>query len=513
MDIAADDGVDARANRPSSELTARPPEPSDAAEQVSRALRGHALVRAAHALKTPLAVIKGSATTLLSGVGRWDLAAQQEMLQLIDAQVDRLHDLVTGLLEVWRLESGLLPLQLEPICMRPFLEELALNWTSAAPAHPLRIALPDDLPTLPLDPERMRHALDRLIAWAVQCSAPDTAVSIEARVGAGELLLLLAWQSSAPPSEDQAYRLEPFALSASIDESASARLGLAPARAIICAHGGRIAAGAPAQAPHQMFEIALPLAPAPTPRPATPAVPRPAPARRLRSRERPVVLVAHDDPHFARYLRANLEDQGYRALVAPNAAQFIRLLDLEDPDLVLLDGGHPNRAHTSTLQLLRECGEVPAIVLGDSDEAECVRALDLGAADYLARPFGLPELLARVRVALRSSARGVASEEPEPLFQSGDLTIDFAQREVSVGGRAVRLSRTEYNLLRALAEHAGRVLTHEMLLERVWGPGYGREVEFLWVYVRRLRRKIEPDPRHPRYILTVPGVGYRLAQL
>lgn len=532
MDIAADDGVDARAHRSTNEVIAHAPEPSTreepcgvyaAGEPEIRALRGRALARAAHALKTPLAVIKGSATTLLSNAGRWDLATQQEMLQLIDGQVDRLHELVTGLLDVWRLEGALLPVRLEPTCVLPFLEELALGWADAAPTHPVRLVLPAQLPSVPLDPQRMRQALDRLIAYAIQAASPGTSVTIEARVGAGELLLLVGWRAFAPPSEALAQLLEPFSPGDGADESADTSLGLATARAIIHAHGGRIAPGGRTPAVHQAFEIVLPLGAATasgTPASGTPASGGavPAPLRRVPSRghgrrERPVVLIADDDQHLARYLRANLEAQGYRALVAPNALQMARVLDLEDPNLVLLDATLTGKVRTTTPQLLHECGDVPTIVLGGSDEAECVRALDLGATDYLAKPFGLQELLARVRAALRSAAHEGAGDGPKEPFQTGDLVIDFAQRQVSVGGCVVQLSRTEYNLLRVLAEHAGRVLTHGMLLEQVWGPGYGHEVEFLWVYARRLRRKIEPDPHQPRYLLTVPGVGYRLAQV
>ncbi|HEY7834476.1 MAG TPA: winged helix-turn-helix domain-containing protein [Ktedonobacterales bacterium] len=232
---------------------------------------------------------------------------------------------------------------------------------------------------------------------------------------------------------------------------------------------------------------------------------------------RPVVVVAERDAHLARLVRATLDERGYRVLLADDARRLGRLLDQEDPDLVLLDARLDARlsdaAGGALAPVLRGPGSVPVIVLGAGTEAECVRALDHGAHDYLGRPFGLGELLARVRAALRAGAREQHPAVPEPPFRSGDLAIDYAQRLVRMGERTVPLSRTEFKLLRELARHAGRVLAHEQLLERVWGPGYGQEVEFLWVYVRRLRRKIEPDPRHPCYILTVPGVGYRLAQL
>ncbi len=162
---------------------------------------------------------------------------------------------------------------------------------------------------------------------------------------------------------------------------------------------------------------------------------------------------------------------------------------------------------------IREFSAVPVIMLSAKrEEGECVRALDLGAADYLGKPFGMAELLARVRVALRPHGQPLPRDAQSTIFTSGDLTIDFAQRQVRVAGRDVQLSRTEYKLLTVLAQHAGMVLTHELLLEKVWGPGYNREMDFIWVYIRRVRRKIEPDPSQPQYILTVPGVGYKLAR-
>jgi len=153
------------------------------------------------------------------------------------------------------------------------------------------------------------------------------------------------------------------------------------------------------------------------------------------------------------------------------------------------------------------------MLCNESDEDQHVRYLDMGADDFVVKPFSIKELLARARVLLRRRSASEPTVQGEPLFATGDLLIDFAQRQVSIGDRPVQLSRTEYKLLSVLAQNAGRVMTHELLLERVWGAEYNREVDFIWVYISRLRRKIEPDPRHPRYILTVPDVGYKLVKL
>jgi DNA-binding response OmpR family regulator len=149
----------------------------------------------------------------------------------------------------------------------------------------------------------------------------------------------------------------------------------------------------------------------------------------------------------------------------------------------------------------------------DGDEDEHLRYLDIGADDFVVKPFSIKELLARVRVLLRRRAASEQTAPGETLFATGDLLMDFAQRQVFIEDRPVQLSRTEYKLLNVLAQNVGRVMTHELLLERVWGAEYNREVDFIWVYISRLRRKIEADPRHPRYILTVPDVGYKLVKL
>jgi DNA-binding response OmpR family regulator len=301
-------------------------------------------------------------------------------------------------------------------------------------------------------------------------------------------------------------------------------LGLALARACAEVHGGRVWAEPSEGAPGLTLLAAFPLVPpgrmlgGHTPQQVSPpsapieAIP-PLRERLPVARAHQVVLVAHADPPLARYLRANLEEQHFHAPMASDLAEVWRLIELEEPDLILVESDLPGLGGADALQRLRTQARVPIIALARRHEArECARALNQGASDYIAQPFSTEELVARVRAALRATPPSSQTEQPEPFFQSGDLAIDYAQRAVSVAGQPISLSKTEFKLLRTLAHHAGMVLPHEALLERVWGPGYQHEVEFVWVYIRRLRRKIEPDPAHPRFILTVPGVGYRLVR-
>ena len=218
------------------------------------------------------------------------------------------------------------------------------------------------------------------------------------------------------------------------------------------------------------------------------------------------ILVVDDEAQIRRFLRFGLEAQGYGVLEAASAGDALREAVRQRPELVVLDLGLPDREGFDVLSALREWSAVPVLVLSvRSREAEKVRAFDLGADDYVVKPFGMPELLARIRAALRRrSAAG------EPLFRAGGLEVDLARRIVRVEGAEVRLSPKQYRLLQVLVVHAGKVVTHRQLLGEVWGDAHRDDVQYLRVFVRKLRGRLEADPARPRYLLTELGVGYRL---
>ena len=223
------------------------------------------------------------------------------------------------------------------------------------------------------------------------------------------------------------------------------------------------------------------------------------------------VLVVDDEPRYVRWITVNLRASGYRVLTAADGQTALDLTAGERPDLVLLDIGLPVLNGLEVCRRIREFSTVPIIMLtAKAAEADKVAGLDAGADDYLPKPFGPPELMARLRAALRR-ARYAESPTAEPMFQYGDLAIDFARHAVSRAGAPVTLTPTEYKLLVQLARHAGRVMVPEELLTAVWGPEYRDETQHVRLYVSRLRRKIEPDPEQPRYVLTKPGIGYLFA--
>lgn len=219
------------------------------------------------------------------------------------------------------------------------------------------------------------------------------------------------------------------------------------------------------------------------------------------------VLIVDDEPETRKYVGANLRVRGYDVLTAADGREALKLIGEQSVDLVILDITLPGMDGFSVCEALRRQATIPVMMLSArGQERDIVRALDLGADDYLTKPFGADELLARVRAVLRRMRQ--LAPAPRPALSVDELTIEFGHRQVLCGGHTIALTATEYDLLAYLALNAGRVLTHHQLLQAVWGPEYGEETEYLWAYIRRLRRKIEPNPRSPRYILTQPGVGY-----
>lgn len=221
----------------------------------------------------------------------------------------------------------------------------------------------------------------------------------------------------------------------------------------------------------------------------------------------PRVLVVDDDPAMRRFLRSALNDEEYSVFDAADGTAALTAAAAIRPDLIILDTGLPDSDGIEVVRKLREFVKRPIIVLTEeSTEAQKIAALDAGADDYLTKPFGIGELLARLRVMLRHVA-GIETAEP---FRSGDLIVDLANRLVTVGGQPVQLTPTEYEILKALVTATGKVLTHHQLLRQVWGRGYEAESHMLRVNISNLRHKIEPDQARPTYILTESGIGYRL---
>ncbi len=220
------------------------------------------------------------------------------------------------------------------------------------------------------------------------------------------------------------------------------------------------------------------------------------------------ILIIDDEPQIRRFLKASLGAHDYDVVEAGDGKSAVKACTVESPDLVILDLGLPDIDGLEVISQIREWSQVPIIVLSiRSDESDKVDALDRGANDYVTKPFGMAELMARMRVILRQAAGSESADDP--VIRAANLEIDLSKRLVSLNGTPVRLSRKEYNLLRILISHPNKVISHQQILTEVWGPGYVEETQYLRVYIGHLRQKLEADPANPKVFITEPGVGYR----
>jgi two-component system, OmpR family, KDP operon response regulator KdpE len=222
-----------------------------------------------------------------------------------------------------------------------------------------------------------------------------------------------------------------------------------------------------------------------------------------------VIIVIEDDPAIRRFLRTGLSSQGFSVFEADTGKQGIIEAGIRKPNLIILDLGLPDMDGSQVIKAIREWSSIPIIILSArSSEQTKIDALDAGADDYLTKPFGFGELLARIRVALRHTNRSMESESE--VFSRGNLKIDLLNRIVSVDGTEVHLTPIQFRLLSVLVQHAGKVLTHKQILKEVWGPSYQENAHYLRIYMSQLRHKLEADPTQPEYLITESGVGYRL---
>lgn len=488
--------------------------------------RAETLAMAAHELRTPLAIIKGCATTLLSGSARWEPLIQREMLQMIDAQSDHLYDVLNTLLDVWRFDAGTQPLHLAHIQIAELLLQTVKRWQNHTQEYQFILDLPPNIPTVVCDALRIEQVLNHLLNNAIAYASQQKIIRLQLEANENEARISISDEGIGIASEhlerifERFYRVQPIE-EATHQTSSHSGLGLAAARATIEAHNGKIWAESAGPGQGSTFCFTLPFAThgsrsvAPSSLMANAlSVPQGSTrASALKQDRQAGIFVAENDTRFARYIRAHLEEYQYKVYVMTNGLQLLRQIDLEEPDMLIISTQLADISGIELLQRVRDFSQVPVMMLcTDCHEDERVQLFDFGCDDLLVKPFGIKEMLSRVRALLRRQTGPTERSVKSSVFKTGELQIDYAQHLVTVQEKPVQLSRTEYKLLSVLAQNAGMVMTHELLLERVWGPEYNRDVDFIWVYISRLRRKIEADSRSPKYILTVPDVGYKLTK-
>ena len=459
-------------------------------------LRTEFLGLVSHELREPLAAIRGSAVTLLEDSTALDPAEMREFHRIIVAQSGHMRGLIGDLLDAGRLDSGTLSVAPEPSELAELVERARDTFVGGGGRHGIVVDLPIDLPRAMADRRRVVQVLNNLFANAARHAPESSPIRVAAALEGGHVAVAVSDEGRGMAPE-QLPRL--FEKHAGAGSKAGYGLGLAICKGLVEAHGGRIRAESAGPGLGATVTFTLPVAGEPA---AAAAADPPA---GWQAGETVRILVVDDDPRTLRSVRDTLTGAGYAPLVTGEPGELAHLIRSERPRLVLLDLVLPGQDGIELMEQVPELSDLPVIFISGYGRDETVAAaLEAGAADYIVKPFSPTELVARVRAAIRRH------EEPQP-FVSGALAIDYERRQVSVGGEPVDLTATEFDLLRVLALNAGRVVTYETLLRRVWAGRSSADTNLVRIFVRNLRRKIGEDAANPAWIFNQRGVGYRMA--
>ena len=471
-------------------------------EEVER-LRNEFLAMVSHELRTPLTTIKGCTSVVLNSTSPPNISELLQYFRMIDEQSDNLRDLVNNLLDMTQIEAGALSVTPEPTDVKALVEEAKLAFVRRVALNPIEVNLASDLPPVAADRQRIVQVLNNLLSNASMYSHAGSPISVGASQDDFYVVISVTDEGRGITANQLPSLFKKF--SRSDDEgrepsTAGEGLGLAICKGIVEAHGGRIWAESGGAGRGTRITFSIPEAVRELASDATAVV----------SGDERRILAVDDEPQVLRLLRNILEDHGYKPFGTGNLDEMMHLLEMERPHLVLMDLIVPGTSGFEMMKRIREVSEVPIIFLSANDQEEnVVKALGMGADDYIVKPFSSTELVARVEACLRKRGSAVTDEPRQP-YRQAELTIDYVDRAVTLSDRPVPLTATEYKLLFELSINAGRVLTHDQILERVWGPEYSGGGNLVRVFVGNLRRKLEDDARKPKYIFTEPRVGYRM---
>ena len=481
--------------------------------------RAEFLGMVSHELRTPLSTIKGSATTLLEAAADLDPAEMLQFFRIINQQADYMRDLIGDLLDVARIETGTLPVAAGIVEVAGLVDEARNTFRRGGGRHEIQVELPPDLPLVTADRRRIVQVLNNLLSNAARHSPDSSPVRVSAVREDFQVAVSVADEGRGIIAERLPHlfrKFSPVEGNEGRGDLEGSGLGLAICKGIVEAHGGRIRGESDGPGLGSRFTFTLPAAEAAgTGRAAGTArtsVRASAGRGRTAAGEPVRILVVDDDPQALRYVRDALSKAGYAPVVTADPEEALRLIETNRPGLVLLDLMLPGTDGTELMGRIFSLADLPVIFLSAYGQDEVIaRAFELGASDYVVKPFSPTELAARIKAALRRREAPARAAPAEPLAL-GDLTLNYLERRVSVAGRTVQLTATEYELLVELSLSPGRVATHDQLLRRVWGGGHSGDARLVRGVVKRLRRKLGDDANSPTYIFTEPRVGYRLGQ-
>ncbi len=476
------------------------------AVEESERLRAEFLAMVSHELRMPLTSITGAATTLLNAAADLDPAEMRQFHRIIVDRADHMRELIGDLLDVARIETGVLPVDPEPVEVAALVDRARNAFTSAGSRNDLAIEIGPDLPLVMADRRRIVQVIGNLLSNAARHSPESSIIQVSAVRAGVDVEVSVADQGRGIPAEDLPRLFRKFSRRDDRHTGdGAAGLGLAICKGIVEAHGGRIRAESDGPGLGARFVFTLPVA-----QDAEPTL-RPARSQGAGA-SAGTVLVVDDDPMVLRSVRDALSTAGFRAVATADPEEALLLMTEHNPRLALLDLMLPERDGTELMGDILAVSRIPVIFLSAYGRDEVVASvLEQGATDYIVKPFSPTELVARVRAALRRFGGPGLPVQAAP-FVLGDLAVDYAQRKVTVSGRPVPLTPTEFGLLAELAADAGRVVPHDRLLRRVWSPGKPGNLRVLRTHLMRLRRKLGEDAANPAYIFAEPRVGYRMPE-
>ena len=459
-----------------------------------------------HELTAPLSTIKGCSTTAVGSSTALSAAESEQFFRIIDMQADHMRRLIGDLMDSARIETGSLSLSIEPAELVLMVEKARNMFLDGGRRNPVQIDLPADLPRVRADQHRIVQVLVNLLTNASRHSPDSAAIRVEARLKNVYVEVSVVDEGPGIPTERLPHLFRKYVRGGREDRGVGAGLGLAICKGLVEGHGGRIWADSAGTDLGTRFTFTIPVVegdqtevePAPGRKP-------PQPVRG--DQKKPLVLVVDDDPQALGYIREIVEKAGFRTTVTGDPEKVTGLIEAHQPDLVLMDLLLPGTDGIELMTNLPDRADRPVIFLSAYGRDETIaRALELGAADYIVKPFSPTELVARIQAALRRH-----TGPPEP-FRSGDLLINYEERRVELKGNPLRLTATEFDLLRVLSTHAGRVVTYDQLLGSVWQMRNSGDARVVRVFVKKLRQMLGDDAKNPTYIFTEPRVGYRMAR-
>ncbi len=470
-------------------------------EELDR-LRAEFLGMVSHELRTPLAAIKGSTATVLYDSPALVPGEVHQFFRIIDEQANLMRGVINDLLDASRIDAGTLSISPISTEVAAMIDQARIAFQSGAITHTILIDLPQDLPPVLADRERIVQVLNNLFSNAARFSLDSSPIRVAAKQDGLHVAISVSDEGEGIPSEQLPRLFRKYASLGEGDRRGSG-LGLAICKGLVEAHGGRIWAtsGGPDQGTQITFTIPV------AEKAGTMTGPGGDQSRMSgQGSERPPILVVDDDPQMLRFVREALTRAGYSPIVTGDYRELSGIIRAEKPHLILLDLLLSGTDGIDLMESIPEIADLPVIFISAYGRDETIaKALERGAVDYIVKPFSATELTARVRAALRRRT------ELEP-FVLGDLAIQYEQRRVTMAARPLQLTATEYELLRVFSMNVGRVMTYDSLIRQVWnGPDSG-DTDRVRTFVKQLRRKLGDDPARPVYIQNVHGVGYRMAQ-